>query len=51
VLVLDVFSDFLVTEQKVMPQEWQIELHGLGASIERHQEQMKEELSRVDTQQ
>ena len=48
VLVLDVFSDFLVTEQKVVPQEWQDELHGLGASIERQRGQLGGELSRSD---
>jgi hypothetical protein len=50
VIVLDVFSGFLVTEQKVVPQEWQDELHGLGASIERRHEELKDELSRDDAQ-
>jgi len=50
VLILDVFSGFLVTEQKVVPQEWQDELHGLGASIERRHEELKDELSLGDAQ-
>jgi hypothetical protein len=35
VMILDVFSDFLVQEQKVVPPMWQDELHGLGGKIER----------------
>jgi hypothetical protein len=35
VMVLDVFSDFLVVEQKVVPLQWQNELRELGATIER----------------
>ena len=34
VIVFDVYSDFLVNEQKIVPQEWQHELHGLGMNIE-----------------
>ncbi len=34
VMVLDVFSEFLVREQKVVPQQWQDVLHGLGQAIE-----------------
>jgi hypothetical protein len=35
VMILDVFSDFLVVEQKAVPQQWQDELRALGKSIER----------------
>lgn len=35
VMILDVFSDFLVIEQKAVPQEWQDKLRTLGTAIER----------------
>lgn len=35
VVILDVFSDFLVIEQTAFPKEWQDELRRLGAMIER----------------
>jgi hypothetical protein len=35
VMVLDVFSGFLMTEAKVVPAEWRKQLHGIGATIER----------------
>jgi hypothetical protein len=39
IMILDVFSDFLVQEQKAVPVEWQTELRGLGATLEqRHTE-------------
>jgi hypothetical protein len=41
VMILDVFSDFLVSEQKVVPKEWQDELRGLGGAIERHHDELK----------
>jgi hypothetical protein len=41
VMVLDVFSDFLVSEQKAVPKEWQDELHGLGQAIERQHDTLK----------
>jgi len=34
VMVLDVFSDFLVTEQKTVLPEWAEQLHRLGAALE-----------------
>jgi hypothetical protein len=46
VMILDVFSDFLVTELKVVPQRWKAELHGLGQTMERHHVQLKEKLSK-----
>jgi len=45
VMVLDVFSAFLTDEVKVVPSEWQQELHGLGAAIERHNEELKAKFS------
>jgi hypothetical protein len=44
IMVLDVFSDFLVAEQKVVPKEWQDELRGLGQAIERHHDELKKAL-------
>jgi hypothetical protein len=41
VMVLDVFSDFLVVEQKAVPKEWQDELRGLGQGIERRHSELK----------
>ncbi len=34
-VVLDVFSGFLVDEQKKVPEQWRLELHGAIAGIER----------------
>ena len=44
VMILDVFSDFLVDEQKRVPPQWQLDLHALGASIEREHETLKAKL-------
>jgi hypothetical protein len=44
VATLDVFPDFMVTEVKVVPAEWKTQLHQLGATIERHLEQLREKL-------
>jgi hypothetical protein len=41
VMVLDVFSDFLIAEQKVVPPEWQKELHALGQYIERRAKELR----------
>jgi hypothetical protein len=41
VLILDVFSDFLVGEKGFLTEEWRAELHGLGKSIERHHAKLK----------
>jgi hypothetical protein len=41
VMVLDVFSDFLVVEPKAVPKAWQDELRGLGKSIERHAAELR----------
>jgi len=46
VMVLDVFADFLVTEQKVVPLEWKEQLHRLGGKIERHARQLREALGK-----
>jgi hypothetical protein len=35
VMILDVFSDFLVDEQKSVPPQWQLDLHAFGTGIER----------------
>jgi hypothetical protein len=44
VMTLDVFSDFLVSEQKQVPQAWQDELRSLGAHIQRRTEELKKSL-------
>jgi len=44
VMILDVFSDFLVVEQKAVPGQWQEELHGLGKAIERQHTELKKDL-------
>ncbi len=44
VATLDVFSDFLVTEAKVVQAEWKMQLHQLGITIERRLEQLREKL-------
>ena len=41
VMVLDVFSDFLVTEQRAVPLEWHLELRQVGQKIERRVEELK----------
>lgn len=41
VMILDVFSDFLVDEQKTVPPQWQIDLHALGNDIEREHKALK----------
>lgn len=46
VMILDVFSDFLVTEQKAVPQEWQDELRALGTTIERRAEALRGTLAK-----
>lgn len=44
VMSLDVFADFLVAEQKVVPERWKENLHNLGQAIERRVVQLKTEL-------
>jgi hypothetical protein len=44
VMILDVFSDFLVVEQKAAPQHWQDELRGLGQTIEQQHTGLKSTL-------
>mgnify|MGYP000125471244 CR=1 FL=1 len=44
VMVMDVFSDFLVTEQKVVSPEWQSELHAIGKLIEHRALELQAEL-------
>jgi hypothetical protein len=41
VMDLDVFSDFLVTEQRAVPVEWQQELRQVGQKIERRVKELK----------
>ena len=50
VIILDVFSDFLVTEQKAVSKEWQDELRGLGEAIERHAGALRETLPPDDAE-
>lgn len=42
VMVLDVFSEFLINEQKVVPEKWVTQLHDLGARIERRADQLRD---------
>ena len=44
VMILDVFSDFLVVEQKAVPKVWQDELRGLGQTIERRHDELRKDL-------
>ena len=44
VMTLDVFGDFLVVEQKVVPAEWKTQLFKLGQSIERRASELKASL-------
>ncbi len=44
VMTLDVFSEFLIVEQKVVPVQWQRELHTLGQNIERRAAELKASL-------
>lgn len=48
VVVLDVFSNFLVTEHKSVPKGWQEELHGLGGRIENHVTKLRAQLPADD---
>lgn len=48
VMVMDVFSDFLVAEQKTVPVEWQQELRGVGQLIERRAKELQAELPKDD---
>jgi hypothetical protein len=42
VMVLDVFSDFLVSEQAVVPEAWADQLRKLGAGIERRAKELQQ---------
>jgi hypothetical protein len=44
VMILDVFSDFLVVEQKAVPKAWVDSLHDLGQAMERQHTQLKNSL-------
>jgi hypothetical protein len=37
-IILDVFSSFLIDEQKKVDEQWGVELHGVIAGIERVRE-------------
>jgi hypothetical protein len=50
VMILDVFSDFLVTEQKAVPKEWQDQLRGLGQAMERMHGALRETLPPDDAE-
>lgn len=45
VMILDVFSDFLVDEQRIVPSQWRLDLHALGAGIEREHKAFKATLA------
>jgi len=40
-VILDVFSAFVVDEQKTLPEVWRTELQHLGGEIEQRQAQMR----------
>jgi hypothetical protein len=44
VMVLDVFADFLVREQKVVPERWKQELYELGGAIGGRIEELKKDV-------
>lgn len=44
VMVLDIFTEFLVTEQKAVPPAWKERLQQIGAGLERHARQLREKL-------
>jgi hypothetical protein len=44
VMILDVFADFLVEEQKAVPQAWKTHLHTLGADLERRAGELKDKV-------
>jgi hypothetical protein len=44
VMTLDIFSEFLVVEQKVVPAQWQQEIHKLGHTIERRMKVLRASL-------
>ncbi len=44
VMTLDIFAEFLVVEQKVVPAQWQQELYKLGQSIEGRVKELKASL-------
>ena len=48
VMILDVFSDFLVQEQKAVPVEWQNRLRGLGAILERRHTDLKAKVAAAE---
>ena len=40
-MILDVFSDFLVDEEKSVPLQWRLDLRAFGAGIEREHQVLK----------
>ncbi len=48
VMILDVFSDFLVVEQKAVPQQWQDELRELGQAIQQQHTALKAAMPQYD---
>jgi hypothetical protein len=48
VMILDVFSDYLVSERKCVPEEWSTRLHSLGATLERSLNEAKDRLAKKD---
>lgn len=44
VMVLDVFADFLIDEQRAVPAAWKDQLHRLGAVIERRAKELREQV-------
>ena len=41
VMIIDIFSDFLVNEKQAVPELWRDSLHALGARIGRHHDILK----------
>jgi hypothetical protein len=48
VMILDVFSDFLVQEQKAVPIEWQNDLRGLGGLLERRLTELRAKVATTE---
>jgi hypothetical protein len=44
VMILDVFADFLIDEQRAIPATWKEQLHRLGAGIERRAKELREKI-------
>jgi hypothetical protein len=50
VMILDVFAEFLIDEQKAVPDAWKEQLHRLGAAIERLAGELREKIKAVNAE-